>query len=144
MNLKKLLPFIVIVLLALITIAVRRCSSASPTRSKATTSSSQESNSTARRGLNRNPSQVNYTKHARCRMLCRHITETEVKDMLVHGAINYKKSELQGDDCSKKYAVEGNSIDGQRLRIVFAPCANEVTVVTCIDINQEWDCPDCK
>ncbi len=144
MNLKKLLPFIFIVLLALVTLAVRRCSSSSVGNQKKINPSSKDIKADIKRGLNRSPSHINYSEHAKCRMQCRHITESEVKDMLANGIINYKKSELQGADCKKKYAVEGESKDGQRLRIIFAPCDDEVTVVTCIDVKEEWDCPDCK
>src|SRR3954467_9029766 len=90
--------------------------------------------------FNRNPSQINYSKHARCRMGCRHIDESEVKEILSEGKINYSKSELQGDDCHKKYAVEGYSHDDQNVRIVFAPCGTKVTVVTVIDLGKEWNC----
>ena len=94
------------------------------------------------RGLNRNPSVINYSKHARCRMSCRHIDESEVKEILKGGNINYKKSELDGAECKKKYAVEGTTHDNQRVRFIFAPCNTEVTVVTVIDIGKEWPC-DC-
>lgn len=144
MNIKKILPFIIVVLLALVTLAVRRCNSSPQSTQKKVTPSSKDYNADSKRGLNRNPSHINYSKHSKCRMLCRHITENEVKEILANGTINYKKSELKGADCSKKYAVEGTSKDGQRIRIVFAPCADEVTVVTCIDVKEEWDCPDCK
>jgi hypothetical protein len=116
----------------------------SPAKTKTTTTATDDDRNFSGRGLNRNPAHINYSKHARCRMGCRHIDESEVKDMLVNGTINYKKSELQGEDCKKKYAVEGTSKDGQRLRIIFAPCGDEVTVVTCIDLKEEWDCPDCN
>lgn len=92
------------------------------------------------RGLNRNPQQINYSKHARCRMDCRKVSEIEVEELLQNGRINYKKSDLQGESCRKKYAVEGVSRDKQKLRIIFAPCAEEVTVVTVIDLDTEWDC----
>ncbi len=96
------------------------------------------------RGLNRHPAAINYSKHAKCRMQCRHISQSEVEDILHNGSINYGKSEI-GDnpDCSRKYAVEGTTNDGQRVRIIFAPCASEVTVVTVIDLGQEWQC-DCE
>jgi len=42
--------------------------------------------------LNRNPTHINYTKHAKCRMECRHIDESEIKDILANGSINYKKA----------------------------------------------------
>lgn len=72
-------------------------------------------------------------------MDCRHINETEVLDMLHSGTINYNKSELNGDDCYKKYAMEGYE-KSHHLRIVFAACDSDVTVVTCIDLGNEWDC----
>ena len=93
-------------------------------------------------GLNRNPSHIHYSKHAKCRMGCRHIDETEVKNMIETGTINYQKSDLQKDDCNKRYAVEGYSKSQQHLRIIFVPCANDVTIVTCIDIGEHWKC-DC-
>ncbi len=98
----------------------------------------------ASRGLNRHPERIIYSKHARCRMACRHISEQEVVDLLQNGSINYRKSEI-GDqpECRRKYALEGNTNDGQRVRIIFAPCRGEVTVVTVIDLGQEWAC-DCQ
>lgn len=90
--------------------------------------------------LNRNPSEIIYTKHARCRMNCRHIDETEVKEILKNGTINYSKSELNGNNCYKKFAVEGFTKEDQHLRIIFAPCGNEETVVTVIDLKNEWNC----
>ena len=96
------------------------------------------------KGLNRNPAAINYSKHARCRMACRHIDEQEVKDILTNGKINYNKSELGNNpDCKRKYAVEGETRDQQKVRIIFAPCQQEVTVVTVIDLGTEWPC-DCE
>ena len=95
------------------------------------------------RGLNRHPEEIVYSKHARCRMDCRRISKEEVEAVLQTGTINYRKSEL-GDrpECRRKYAVEGHTADGQRVRIIFAPCREKVTVVTVIDLGREWAC-DC-
>jgi hypothetical protein len=98
--------------------------------------------STGREGLQRNTSQVIYTKHARCRMGCRSISEQEVIDILKNGTINYQKSDLRGSP-DPKYAVEGNTADGQRVRMVFAQSPRGVVVVTVIDLEKEWRC-DCK
>lgn len=76
-------------------------------------------------------------------MGCRHIDEQEIIEILRSGSINYRKSDLKGDDCHKKYAVEGYYHDKQHLRVIFAPCADEITVVTCIDLGTEWSC-DCR
>lgn len=134
---KKALPFIVVVVLAITALAIKNCTSTKPTKKKDT--NTQQVDATPR-GLNRNPSNINYTKHAKCRMDCRKVSQAEVKEILEKGSINYKKSDLKGDDCRKKYAVEGLSKDNQRLRIIFAPCGTEVTVITCIDLGTEWEC----
>lgn len=84
-----------------------------------------------------------YTKHARCRMDCRHISEADIKEVLREGHINEAKSQQNQKPCPT-YAIEDNrNSDGIRLRIVFAKCDNEVKVVTCIDRDDEFAC-DCK
>lgn len=137
MNTKKILPFILLIGLAIIAIAINNYNS---NPSVITPSSKDKNPASPSKGLNRNPSNINYSKHARCRMECRHITETEVKQILEDGKINYTKSELKGEDCSKKYAVEGLTRDKQHVRMIFAPCQSEVTVVTVIDLDKEWPC----
>lgn len=75
-------------------------------------------------------------------MGCRHITEAEIKEVLEDGKINYNKSELQTDDCHKRYAVD-DVANNQHIRIVVAQCSGELTVITCIDLDKEWTC-DCE
>ena len=133
---KKAAPYIILVVLAVVAIAIRNCSTTANPSTKKTTKTVE----TNVRGLNRNPANISYSKHAKCRMNCRQISEAEVVDILRNGTINYNKSDLKGADCNKKYAVEGISKDAQKLRIIFAPCSNEVTVITCIDLGKEWEC----
>ena len=84
-----------------------------------------------------------YTKHARCRMACRHISEGDIKEVLREGYINEAKSKQEQGKCPT-YAIEDNrNSDGVRLRIVFAKCETEVRVVTCIDRDDEFSC-DCQ
>ena|SRR5215204_2627296 len=92
--------------------------------------------------FNRRTSKIIYTKHARCRMACRHIDETEVKEVLERGRINQEKS----DPASRpdpKYALEGRTHDGQEVRIVFAAADKGMVVITVIDLQKEWSC-NCK
>jgi len=93
-------------------------------------------------GLNRNSNNLVITKHAACRMNCRDITEAEIKEILHEGNINYMKSDLY-DSRGPSYAVEGYSHEHQHLRIVFAPKNDVLVVVTCIDLDKEWQC-DCN
>jgi Domain of unknown function (DUF4258) len=91
--------------------------------------------------IDRTPDRLIFTKHARCRMECRHIDETEVKEILEEGVINYKKAEE--DERGKTYPLEGFTHDKQHVRIVFAPKRNDLVVVTVIDLERDWPC-DCK
>src|SRR4051812_17049358 len=63
--------------------------------------------------IDRHPGHLIYTKHARCRMDCRHIDESEVTEILEKGRINYRKSEPAGRP-DPKYALEGTTHDGQQ------------------------------
>ena len=83
-----------------------------------------------------------YTKHARCRMDCRHINEQEIKDVLQENSINERKSNPAGSPCPT-YAYEGYSKENQHLRIVIAKCLENWKVVTCIDLEHEFEC-DCR
>jgi Domain of unknown function (DUF4258) len=85
---------------------------------------------------------IAYSRHAKCRMECRHIDESEVKEILLKGEINYNK-EIETEK-GVTYPLEGVTHDGQHVRIVFAPHETDVTVVTCIDLDKDWPCGDCK
>ena len=92
-------------------------------------------------GFDRNTSHLIFSKHAKCRMDCRKIDESEIKEILKTGTINYKK--IQNDKRGKTYPVEGYTHDKQHVRIVFAPKDDGLVVVTVIDLDTEWSC-DCK
>lgn len=92
--------------------------------------------------FNRNESHLILTKHAKCRMQCRDITEDEIKEILHDGNINYNKSN-PNDKRGATYALEGYSHEHQHLRIVVAPEDDGLVVVTCIDLDKKWQC-DCN
>lgn len=139
MKLPKLAPLLIILVLAIILFWVKRNQrgdeviAAKETKSTASKSA---------RGLNRYPEKIIFSPHAKCRMQCRDITEAEIKKVLQKGKINYRKSELQKEDCQKRYAVE-DIADSQRIRIIVAQCHDKLTVITCIDLDKEWSCA-CK
>jgi hypothetical protein len=80
-----------------------------------------------------------FTKHARCRMDCRHITSKEIHEVLDVGTINYGKSEPDARP-DPKYAVDGYTAEQQHLRIVVAPEDAKLIVITCIELGVEWSC----
>ncbi|WP_288095874.1 DUF4258 domain-containing protein [Hydrotalea sp.] len=91
-------------------------------------------------GFNSNPKIIRYSRHARCRMECRHITENEIGEIIHNGKIDYRKSQLQADNCQKRYALEGNTNENQYLRVIVAECGDVLTVITCIDLKEDWPC----
>ncbi|MDQ6757595.1 MAG: DUF4258 domain-containing protein [Bacteroidota bacterium] len=104
--------------------------------------SSYNKNNADGKEFNRNIDHLIFTTHAKCRMDCRHITENEIKEILHYGNINYNKSNLNNKR-GATYALEGYSHEHQHLRIILAPKQNELVVVTCIDLDKEWQC-DCN
>ncbi len=80
-----------------------------------------------------------FTRHARCRMDCRHITVQEIKEILDKGSINYSKSEPDAHP-DPKYAIEGYSAEQQHLRIIVAPEREKLIIITCIELGVEWTC----
>lgn len=89
--------------------------------------------------FNRHPGQINYSKHALCRMDCRHIDKQEIADMVVNGTINEHKSDMRATP-DPRYAVEGTTRDGQKVRIIVAQSARVSTIVTVIDLDTGWNC----
>lgn len=92
-------------------------------------------------GFNRNTENLIFSKHAKCRMDCRKIDESEIRQILKTGTINFKK--IQHDKRGKTYPVEGFTHDKQHVRIVFAPKDDGLVVVTVIDLDTAWTC-DCN
>jgi hypothetical protein len=86
---------------------------------------------------------IEYTKHAACRMLCRGISEDEIKQIMKEGNVNYGKSEVHAEPCPK-YAVEGNTKDGQRVRIIIGDCDTISRIITAIDLESEKDTCNCN
>lgn len=140
---KKWLPLVLVVLLGLVLLLVRRCSNDNTantdTGKKPRTTTDPASEVNRNRGFDRRISFLEYTRHADCRMECRHITKTEVEGIMRDGRINYSKSNVQAKPCPE-YALEGETADGQRVRIVFAQCDFKTKVVTAIDLGTDWEC----
>lgn len=86
---------------------------------------------------------LTFTRHGKCRMACRQITEAEVRDIILNGSINAGKSDPRDRPCPT-IALEGYSqADNQHIRVVVADCPTELKLVTCIDLDQDHQCT-CK
>jgi hypothetical protein len=128
------ISLIVLLILAIIAWGVKKCKTSNENYPERTT--------TVDQGDWRHHKLV-YTSHARCRMECREISEGEVEYILTNGTINNEKSREMDEEAighCPTYALEGNTKDGQHVRIVFAGCEKITKVVTAIDLGVEHEC----
>lgn len=72
-------------------------------------------------------------------MQCRHISQSEVEEIMQNGKINYNKTDVNAGPCPT-YALEGVTQDNQRVRIVYAQCDFKTKVVTVIDLETDFEC----
>jgi hypothetical protein len=142
-QLKKAGPLILVVALGLLLFAVRRCKQEPVSKSETRVSTNKSADSKVEidrdQGFDRRITYLEFSKHAKCRMGCRKISQAEVEEIMQEGKINYNKSDLQNARCPR-YAVEGVTNDDQKVRIVFAQCNEKTTVVTVIDLDTDWTC----
>lgn len=91
--------------------------------------------------FDRTPATVIYTKHALCRMACRHIDKGEIQEIIDKGVINFNKSNRRGRPCPT-FALQGRTESGENIRVIFAQCPSETRVITCYNLEEEFSC-DC-
>lgn len=132
---KKYLPYIVLIAAALLLWYVKKNQRGPSTNNRSTEISIPVHTEEPFNRITRN---LIYSKHARCRMDCRHIDESEVLEILQKGQLNTEK--IESDERGKTYPLEGITHDKQHVRIVFAPKQDELVVVTVIDLDKEWTC----
>lgn len=87
--------------------------------------------------------QLIYSKHARCRMGCRDITEGEIRKVIKEGTLNQEKSGYDKKYRDQTYALEGYGDNDQYIRVVVTPRQNELLIITVIDLRKQWQC-DCN
>ena len=153
MKLKKAFPFLLLVLMVLLAVTVKRCNNRQQL-------SDREKSRTIRQDPQpaapeevaadvlatfRNPeTDLFFTKHARCRMKCRRISKEEVHEIVQQAAVNLKKSDPDAPG-GARYALEGyTTAERQHVRVIVAPKQRHLTIITVIDLDTDWQCPDCK
>jgi hypothetical protein len=94
-----------------------------------------------REAFDRTPEVLNYTKHARCRMGCRQISEEDIKEIMKKGSINFSRSNRRDQPCPT-FALQGRTRDSAYIRVIFSQCSEETKVVTCYNLEQDFTC-DC-
>ncbi len=143
---KKLIPYFLLGVFLIIALLVKQYREQGQSLPESSVTRESKSTSDSRNHLDtfRDPdAEYFFTKHARCRMECRHITQKEVKEIVRKAEVNYQKSDLQATQ-GPKYALEGyTSKDRQHIRIIVAPKQKHLSIVTVIDLDEEWTCPSC-
>ena len=89
--------------------------------------------------FDRTPSVLTYTIHALCRMDCRQISKEDIKEIMKKGIINFNRTSRRDRPCPT-FALQGRTSDGERLRVIFAQCYDETKVVTCYNLDEEFEC----
>lgn len=74
-------------------------------------------------------------------MDCRQISRKEINEIMEKGVINLSKSDRRDRPCPT-YALQGRTSDGDYIRVIFAQCDDETRVVTCYNLEKDFDC-DC-
>jgi hypothetical protein len=85
---------------------------------------------------------VKISRHAACRMDCRHIDAGEVQEIINLNKINQRKSnpKQEGKRCPS-IAFEGfTKRDRQHLRIVVGDCDKRPILITVIDLKNNYRC----
>ena len=89
--------------------------------------------------FDRSPASLVYTQHALCRMNCRHIDKDEVQEIMEKGIINFNKSDRRDRPCPT-FALQGRTSTGESIRVIFAQCDKVTKVVTCYNLEEDFDC----
>lgn len=92
--------------------------------------------------FNRHPKSIVYTKHALCRMSCRSIDRSEIKEIMEKGIINFNKTNKSDRPCPT-FALQGRTISGESIRVIFAQCDSTTKVITCYNLEEDPEC-DCS
>lgn len=93
----------------------------------------------AKEMFNRHPAHLIYTRHAQCRMQCRHIDSVEINEIIEKGVINLNKSNKYDRPCPT-FALQGFTHNGEDIRVIVAQCNTETRIITCYNLKQDFEC----
>ncbi len=86
----------------------------------------------------KDPAELEYVAHARCRMECRGVSEEWVEKVYKKGRVNCKKSgPVRGD---MRWALEMDDDIGDRIRVVVEEENGKHIVITVIRLGREDRC----
>lgn len=83
--------------------------------------------------------QLTFSDLATCKMTCLSLNEKDIRNVLKHGNVNVKRSDISSSE--KKFAVESDNHG--RFRVIVAPNGNALFIITVNEISKTIDCT-CK
>ena len=89
--------------------------------------------------LNRNPSRIEYTKFALCRMDCHHINANSIMGIFRNGVVNRPKSDLNKKPCPI-FTVSGLTKQKMSIIIIIQQCGTVAKILDCYDANGTVGC----
>ena len=89
--------------------------------------------------FDRHPPKLAFTEYSLCRMDCRQIAKTEIKEIMQKGVINFNKSNRLGRPCPV-FALQGRTESGKYLRVIFSQCPAQTNVVTVYNLEKKDSC----
>ena len=89
--------------------------------------------------LNRNPSRIEYTKFALCRMDCHHINANSIMVIFRNGEVNRAKSDLYRKPCPI-FTVRGVAKQNMSIILIVQQCGHVAKVLDCYDANGTVGC----
>ena len=72
-------------------------------------------------------------------MDCRKISREDIQEIMERGVINLNHSNRRDRPCPT-FAVQGETSDGEKIRVIFAQCEKETKVVTCYNLQEDFEC----
>ncbi|HEV8271463.1 MAG TPA: hypothetical protein VGQ04_09190 [Chitinophagaceae bacterium] len=91
--------------------------------------------------LNRNPSRIEYTKFALCRMDCHHINANSIMGIFRNGEVNRARSDLHKKPCPI-FTIRGITKQKISIIIIIQQCGTVAKILDCYDANGTLGC-DC-
>ena len=89
--------------------------------------------------LNRNPSRIEYTKFALCKMDCHYITANIITGVLRRGEINRDRSDLYKRPCPI-FTIHSLTIQNMSIWVVVQQCGTVARILDCYDANETVGC----
>lgn len=90
--------------------------------------------------FDRRPGRLVYAPNALCQMECRQISKEDIGEVMKKGIIHFNWSNRRAQPCPT-FALQGRTRDKQYIRVSFAQCVEQTTVMWCLDLEKTIECP---